>query len=137
MLHGSLPGGWALQGAGDEDEGASLRLFTDAELFGFVKERRRRIAARKSRREHVLLNLSPGDHVVHIEHGIARFVATVTMEEQPGLTREYLHLQYAEGARLYVPTEQIDRVARYIGPSDHAPCSAAWARRNGNGRKSE
>lgn len=121
MLHGSLPGGWALQGADDEDEGASLRLFTDAELFGFVKERRRRIAARKSRREHVLLSLSPGDHVVHIEHGIARFVATVTMEEQPGLTREYLHLQYAEGARLYVPTEQIDRVARYIGPSDHAP----------------
>jgi transcription-repair coupling factor (superfamily II helicase) len=58
---------------------------------------------------------------VHIEHGIARFVGTITMEEDPGVTREYLHLVYSGGAKLYVPSDQLDRISRYIGPGDHAP----------------
>ena len=49
------------------------------------------------------------------------------------MEREYLELRYAEGDRLFVPTEQVDRVDRYVGPSDHAPTltrlgSGEWAR---------
>jgi transcription-repair coupling factor (superfamily II helicase) len=67
-----------------------------------------------------LQELSQGDYVVHIEHGIARFAGMVmrTVGEQE---REYLELHYADGDRLFVPTEQLDRVSRYVGPGEHRP----------------
>ena len=86
-----------------------------------MKENRRRLSRRTATRENPLLGLNPGDCVVHVEHGIGRFMGTVTMEEHPGVEKEYFFLEYAEGARLYVPTEQVDRVARYIGPGGHMP----------------
>ncbi|MEK7216583.1 MAG: CarD family transcriptional regulator, partial [Chloroflexota bacterium] len=118
LVHGALPGGWALAGASGVDR---LLVLTDAELFGFVKERRRRVSSRGRARENPLLGLTPGEHVVHVEHGIGRFRGMVTMEQQAGGGREYLHLEYADRAALYVPADQVDRVARYIGPGGHDP----------------
>jgi len=50
-----------------------------------------------------------------------------------GSQREYLELHYAEGDKLYVPTDQLDRVSRYVGPSDRQPhltrlASGEWQR---------
>ncbi len=118
LVHGSLSGGWSLGGVAGE--AAGLLLLTDAELFGFVKQQRR-VARKATRRENPLQGLGPGDFVVHVEHGIARFMGTTTMEAEPGVTREYLHLEYGGGARLFVPSEQLDRITRYIGPGDHTP----------------
>ena len=111
MLQGSLEGGW-----GVDDR---LTLITDVELFGFVKQPR---AGKKRPVPHrwFLPQLSPGDYVVHVDHGIARFHG-LTRRSSDGMEREYLVLEYAAGDRLYVPTERIDRVSRYIGAGDHAP----------------
>jgi transcription-repair coupling factor (superfamily II helicase) len=114
LVQGSLPAGWRFA-----DDGADLTLVTDAEVFGFAKQRRR--APRKGiSREAFLADLSPGDYVVHIDHGIARFAGLVRMAVDEH-EREYLELHYAEGDRLFVPTDQVERVSRYSGPSDHEP----------------
>jgi len=111
VLQGSLDGGWLL-----DDR---LTLITDVELFGFVKQPR---AGRKRPIPHqwFLPQLAPGDYVVHVDHGIARFHGLARMSSE-GVEREYLVLEYAAGDRLYVPTERIDRVSRYIGAGDQAP----------------
>ena len=111
VLQGSLDGGWLL-----DDR---LTLITDAELFGFVKQPR---AGKKRPIPHqwFLPQLAPGDYVVHVDHGIARFHGLVRMSSD-GVEREYLVLEYAAGDRLYVPTERIDRVSRYIGAGDQSP----------------
>ena len=111
VLQGSLDGGWGM-----DDR---LTLITDVELFGFVKQPR---AGKKRPVPHrwFLPQLSPGDYVVHVDHGIARFHGLTRMSSN-GLEREYLVLEYAAGDRLYVPTERIDRVSRYISAGDHVP----------------
>ena len=60
-------------------------------------------------------DLTPGELLVHEVHGIARYAA-LTKQSVGGKTREYLTLEYAEGDRLYVPMEQLDRVTRYVAP---------------------
>ena len=111
VLQGSLDGGWLL-----DDK---LTLITDVELFGFVKQPR---AGKKRPIPHrwFLPQLAPGAYVVHVDHGIARFHGLVRMSSED-VEREYLALEYAGGDRLYVPTERIDRVTRYIGAGDQAP----------------
>ncbi|MGQ9546616.1 MAG: transcription-repair coupling factor, partial [Dehalococcoidia bacterium] len=111
VLQGSLDGGWLL-----DDR---LTLITDVELFGFVKQPR---AGKKRPIPHqwFLPQLAPGDYVVHVDHGIARFHGLTRMSSD-GIEREFLVLEYAAGDRLYVPTERIDRVSRYIGAGDQAP----------------
>jgi transcription-repair coupling factor (superfamily II helicase) len=114
VVQGSLPDGWSIS-----TDSHSLSLLTDAELFGFVKQRR---FARPSggRRVEFLADLSPGDFVVHIEHGIGQF-AGLTHLQSDETEREYMELRYAEGDRLFVPTDQVDRVSRYVGPGDQKP----------------
>ena len=114
VVQGSLPEGWSIR-----RDGGSLALLTDTELFGFVKQRRF-ARPRPGRRVDFLADLSPGDFVVHIEHGIAQF-AGLTHLKSDGQEREYLELRYAEGDRLFVPTDQVDRVSRYVGPGDQRP----------------
>ena len=117
LVTGSLPHGWRLT-----TSQPPLTLLTDAEVFGFVKQRRRlpRRTAPALSAEAFLAELTPGDHVVHIEHGIARFAGLV-QRRIDDVEREYLELRYADGDRLYVPAEQVDRVSRYAGPGEHEP----------------
>ncbi len=82
----------------------------------------------------------PGDYVVHETHGIALFKGMVR-QEAAGVERDYLLLSYAEGDKLYVPVEQIDRVTRYVGPDGSSPRltrlhTADWSRAIGKARKS-
>ncbi len=95
----------------------NLGIITDAEIFGVAKERRR-VRKRPVRKGPALEQLQPGSYVVHIEHGIAVFRGTQVMGDEG---REYLVLEYAEDDKLYVPTEQLDRIQLYHGPSDNAP----------------
>jgi transcription-repair coupling factor (superfamily II helicase) len=126
LVQGSLAEGWRLA-----EDGLDLALVTDTEVFGFAKQRRS--APRKSiNREAFLAELTPGVYVVHIDHGIGRFAGVVHMAVD-GHEREYLELHYAEADKLFVPTDQLDRVSRYIGPSDRQPhltrlASGEWQR---------
>ena len=71
-------------------------------------------AACCARRVAFLSDFVEGDYVVHVEHGIAQFKGTVERSVD-GAPREYLSLGYAAGDTLYVPTDQVDRIARYTG----------------------
>ncbi|MCR4393747.1 MAG: hypothetical protein NUV31_05165, partial [Dehalococcoidales bacterium] len=53
-------------------------LLTDKEIFGFVKERRL-IKKRPVKRNHLMVDIKPGDYVVHVEHGIGYFSGVVSM----------------------------------------------------------
>ena len=125
MLKGSLPHGWVLQSE------PNITFLTDAEVFGFVKQRRTQRQAGPDR-SNLIAELTPGDFVVHLEHGIGRFTG-LTVRGVDGVEKEFLELAYAEGDRLYVPVDQSDRVARYVGPGDSRPSltrlgSGEWTR---------
>ena len=113
------------QGTGLEEgfvlsvNGRQLVIFSDTEIFGVTKQRR---STRRTtfRRDAFLSELSPGDYVVHVEHGIGRFVDTGRMEGDSDGT-EYLILQYAQRDKLYVPLEHLDRVTSYVAPMEHPP----------------
>jgi transcription-repair coupling factor (superfamily II helicase) len=114
LVQGALPEGWRVS-TGD----GVVSLETDRELFGFVKQRRR-LRRKASHRQRFLAEVQPGDFVVHTDHGIARF-AGIIRREVDGEGRDYLELRYANDDRLYVPVDQIEKVSRYVGPSEHTP----------------
>ena len=99
-------------------------------------------AARPSRHvdiTDVTFPYKPGDYVVHAAHGIAHFKELV-QREIDGTVRDYLLLEYAEGDKLYVPVEQLDRVTRYVGPEGASPRltrlnTADWSRALSKARK--
>lgn len=100
-------------------EGKRLAIFSDAEIFGVTKQRRvtRRVIARRTE---LLSDLSPGDYVVHVEHGIGRFAGTGPIAGEAEGT-EYLILSYAQGDKLYVPMDHLDRVTPYLAPMERPP----------------
>ncbi|MCH8060959.1 MAG: transcription-repair coupling factor [Chloroflexi bacterium] len=102
-------------------QGETLAVFSDTEVFGITKQRRTRRRA-SAMRDAFLSELSPGDYVVHVEHGIGRFVGTGHLaKEEGGDSTEYLILQYAQSDKLYIPMEHLDRVAGYVAPLDRPP----------------
>ena len=116
LVKGSLAEGWTLKGEKSEK---SLVLFTDKEIFGYVKQRR--VSRRRPiKKEAFASEITVGDYVVHIDHGIGRFVGVTTMKRDEG-EREYLTIEYADGARLYVPNDSVDRVTPYIGSGEGPP----------------
>ena len=100
-------------------DGRRLSVFSDSEIFGMTKLRRtsRRRAAK---REAMLSELAPGDYVVHVEHGVGRFVGSGRASQDEG-DREYLILEYARGDQLYVPMEHVDRITPYVAPMEKPP----------------
>jgi transcription-repair coupling factor (superfamily II helicase) len=90
-----------------------LTFVTDRELFGSVRVRRPKALRRVVPRD-VLERLTPGDLVVHIDHGVARY-ERMMRRGGAGEERDYLELSFAGGDRIFVPVEQIGRVTRYAG----------------------
>ena len=89
------------------------------------------------------LQLRPGDYVVHEQHGVGRFVE-MTQRTVQGATREYVVVEYAAskrgqpGDRLFVPTDQLDLLTRYVGgeaPSLHKLGGSDWAKTKSRARR--
>jgi transcription-repair coupling factor (superfamily II helicase) len=100
-------------------------LITEAQLFGErVAQRRRRRqrgAADPEAAFRDLNELRHGSPVVHLEHGIGRYQG-LTHLEVDGAAAEFLTLEYAEGAKLYVPVAALSLISRYAGSDpEHAP----------------
>lgn len=79
-----------------------------------------------------LAELKPGQAVVHIEHGIGRYLGLQTLEAG-GITTEYVTLAYQNDAKLYVPVASLNLISRYSGGSDesaplHKLGSDAWSK---------
>ncbi|MFV0374757.1 transcription-repair coupling factor [Microbacterium sp.] len=130
-----------------------LAVVTEAEFFGRTIGGDTRVVTKlASRRRNVVdpLQLTPGDVVVHATHGIGRFVELVQREVSSGgrnpvkSTREYLVLEYAPskrgypGDKLFVPTDQLDQLSRYVGgdaPALSKMGGSDWAAAKGKARK--
>ena len=82
---------------------------------------RKRPARRKQKRGKDALNslteITPGDLVVHQNHGIGRYAGIRRMEVQ-GVTKDYLRIEYDKKDVLYVPVTQLDLLSRYTAPGD-------------------
>ncbi len=129
IASGAIADGWIMNG--------NTFLFTDSEIFGFIKQRRF-VKKRPVAKIKLYEDINPGDYVVHIEHGIAKFNGITRMGSS---SVEYMVLEYAEGDKLYVPVDQIDRVGRYIGGSDKIPVlnrlgTQDWAKAKQKAQKS-
>ncbi|VXC01599.1 transcription-repair coupling factor [Pseudomonas sp. 8AS] len=105
------------------DEGLLLddiALIAESPLFGQrVMQRRRREKSRDGG-DNVIKNLTElreGSPVVHIDHGVGRYLGLVTLEID-GQAAEFLALMYAEEAKLYVPVASLHLIARYTGSDD-------------------
>jgi transcription-repair coupling factor (superfamily II helicase) len=112
LVHSPAGQGWVLPSEG-------VTFITDHEIFGRALTRP---VVRKPRRarEAFFTDFSPGDYVVHLEHGIGRFDGVTRMAIE-GAEREYALVQYAGSDRVYVPTDQLERLTRYVGSGESKP----------------
>ncbi len=138
---------------GFEAPAARLAVLTETEFYGRTIGGDSRVVKKlASRRRNVVdpLQLKAGDHVVHATHGIGRFVELTQREVSSGgrhpvkSTREYLVLEYAPskrgypGDKLYVPTDQLDLLSRYVGgesPALSKMGGSDWAAAKGRARR--
>ncbi len=120
---------------------AHLAVFSLADLNARMDAKRARGRARRRVDvTEVTFPFKPGDYVVHATHGIALF-AEIVRQEVAGRERDYFLLEYADGDKLYVPLEQVDRITRYVGPDGANPRltrlnTADWSRATNKARKS-
>jgi transcription-repair coupling factor (superfamily II helicase) len=146
LLTGSVEAGFQLPDA-------RLAVLSESEFFGrssgYDSRQPKKLA---SRRKNVVdpLQLKAGDYVVHQTHGIGKFLELVQREVSSGgrnavkSTREYLVIEYAPskrgypGDKLYVPTDQLDLLTRYVGgeaPALSKMGGSDWAAAKGRARK--
>ena len=101
-----------------------ISLVTETELYPSSTRQTRRKRAKTTNVDSMLKDLSEvrvGDPVVHEEHGIGRYLGLVSLDLGDGPT-EFLHLEYANQAKLYVPVSNLHLISRYSGTSpEHAP----------------
>ncbi len=98
-----------------------IHLITDSEIFGWDRPqphaKQREVAETP---ESVYADLQAGDYVVHIDHGVGRFVGLV-QRELDSHNREFLAVEYDGGGQLYVPVHQADQLTRYVGAEGVEP----------------
>ncbi|WFE24998.1 transcription-repair coupling factor [Solwaraspora sp. WMMD791] len=126
-------------------ERARLAIVTGADISGGRGASTKDMRKMPSRRRNTIdpLELRAGDHVVHEQHGIGRYVELVQRKVN-GADREYLVIEYAPakrgqpGDRLFVPTDQLDQLSRYVGgeqPTLHKMGGSEWQKAKARARK--
>ncbi len=117
FVSGSISEGWGFC----PPHQTPIHVFSDNEIFGIrPPEVRQRMRISSIDPEGEYTDLQPGDYVVHVDHGIGIFIGLVTRTIE-NVDREYLCIEYANNAQLFVPVYQADRVSRYIGSDKRRP----------------
>jgi transcription-repair coupling factor (superfamily II helicase) len=107
-----------------------VAVATEEDVFGSRRHTRSAPRFTTRRTENVAEELEPGDFAVHRIHGVGRY-AGIVHRELAGAERDYLVLEYAAGDKLYVPSDAVGMVARYLGgdaPRLHRMGGSDWAR---------
>ncbi|WP_070962996.1 transcription-repair coupling factor [Vibrio sonorensis] len=115
--------------------GDSYALICESDLLGDRVIQRRRKDRKTTNSDAVIRNLAelkPGQPVVHIDHGIGRYIGLQTLEAG-GMTTEYVTLEYQNDAKLYVPVASLNLISRYSGGAEesaplHKLGGEAWAK---------
>jgi transcription-repair coupling factor (superfamily II helicase) len=112
MVEGNLQSGFELPSI-------HLVVITEGEMFTSMQRKARKVERRLENAERIksYTELKPGDYVVHINHGIGKYVGIGTIEIG-GVHKDYMHILYAGGDKLSVPIAQIDMVQKYIGADE-------------------
>jgi transcription-repair coupling factor (superfamily II helicase) len=127
------------------DEASRLAVITGSDISGGRGASTKDMRKMPSRRRNTIdpLELRTGDYVVHEQHGIGRYVEMVQRTVN-GADREYLVIEYAPskrgqpGDRLYVPTDSLDQLSRYVGgenPTLHKMGGSDWQKAKARARK--
>ncbi len=113
LANGNIGGGFVIP---------SLRLavISDAELFGVARLKLPQKRFSEGAPIATVLDLKPGDYVVHINFGIGMFRGLVKRDEL-GVEKEFLAIDYQAPGKLYVPADQLDRIQKYLNPGDESP----------------
>ncbi|KAE9528413.1 transcription-repair coupling factor [Testudinibacter aquarius] len=119
----------------DCDSHAQLALITETNLLGERVQQRKRDQRKTVNPDTLIRNLAElktGQPVVHLEHGVGRYGGLTTLETG-GITAEYLILDYANQAKLYVPVSSLYLLSRYVGGNEetaplHKLGSDAWVK---------
>ncbi|WP_099350602.1 transcription-repair coupling factor [Erwinia amylovora] len=138
LLQAREPGHYLLIGASEHGFIDGLRnraLICESDLLGERVSRRRQDSRRTINPDVLIRNLAelhPGQPVVHLEHGVGRYIGMTTLETG-GIKAEYLMLAYAGDAKLYVPVSSLHLISRYAGGAEenaplHKLGSDAWSR---------
>ncbi len=118
FVSGTLAEGFTLE---NQEGRPFIHLMTDAEIFGWNRPApRRRKFERAVAPETYFSDIKPGDHIVHIEYGIGRYLGLVA-RAIGGTKREYLQIDYANNDTLYIPVHHADRLSKWIGDENSAP----------------
>jgi len=120
-------------GGGFELPGCRLVVVTEADVYG--QRRKPRREWKQSERLAPFVDLKVGDYVVHVNHGIGRYLG-VTPLNIGGIQKEYLLVKYAGEDKLYVPVDQVGLIQKYLGGEGEAPRlsrlgGGEWARVKG------
>lgn len=132
------PGRYMMVGAAERGFLDTLRdraLICESDLLGARISRRQQDNRRTINTDTLIRNLAelhPGQPVVHLEHGVGRYVGLTTLEAG-GIKAEYLILSYAGEDKLYVPVSSLHLIGRYAGGADenaplHKLGGDAWSR---------
>ncbi len=114
ITHGSLQKGFEYPTIG-------FVVISDKEVFGQDKKKAAKSAGkRKGRPISLFTELDIGDYVVHQAHGIGQYVGMEKLSVE-GVKKDYLKIRYQEGAFLYIPTNQMDLIQKYIGSEGRQP----------------
>ncbi|MGC5343752.1 transcription-repair coupling factor [Streptomyces sp. DT171] len=126
------------------DPGLRLAVLTETDLTG-QRTATKELGRMPTRRRKTIdpLTLETGDYIVHEQHGVGRYIEMVQRTVQ-GATREYLLVEYAPakrgqpGDRLYIPTDQLEQVTKYVGgeaPTLHRLGGADWTKTKARAKK--
>ncbi len=94
-------------------------VISESDIYGMGRQRSRRRAS-SGEKIAAFTDLKVGDYVVHENHGIGQYMGIVRLSSD-GTYRDFLHIRYQGTDKLYVPTDQLDRVQKYIGSEGEAP----------------
>ena len=111
--------------AGVEYKDLNLLILTGEELFSGAKKKTVKNTSFKQGEKIVFADLKPGDYVVHHTHGIGQYIGinTITTEK---ITKDYIKIKYRKDDILYVPTNQLDSIRKYIGVGEREPKLSAF-----------
>jgi transcription-repair coupling factor (superfamily II helicase) len=97
--------------------GLKIMVIEESEIFGRKKRIPRSVGRVKSQAIDTFVELTAGDYVVHVNYGIGIFRG-IERILAAGHERDYIHLEYAEGEKVYIPIEQVNLIQRYIGQEE-------------------
>lgn len=106
-------------GSGFEFPHAKLAIIAEKDIFGRQKKRLRQRVA-KDQKIAYFRDLKPGDYIVHVGHGIGKYMGVETLSVG-AIHKDYLHIRYAGQDKLYVPTDQVHLLQKYMGAEGDIP----------------